>query len=102
VNSLEEAFLHHDSAHLSQLTPDERAIQVQVRWKLYEHIDQIWDAPHLRSKGIQPNEAGGYDGVAAMRDLLMGLWANAQEAQHAAGDEVDEVNVDMVVKRNEG
>jgi hypothetical protein len=96
-----EAFDVHDKQALAKLTPDERAIQTKIRWELYRHVDLIWDAPHLRSKGVHPIEAGGYEGVAALRDLLNDLWIEAQQAQVDAGDDIDTVSVKMVVERDE-
>jgi hypothetical protein len=85
ASEIGDASSDHDMRHLATLTPDERAIQNKVRWALYRHVDAIWDATHLRSKGIHPNDAGGYEGVAALRDLLDTLIANAENAQHEAG-----------------
>jgi hypothetical protein len=92
------AFDVHDKAALAKLTPDERAIQTKIRWELYRHVDLIWDAPHLRSKGIHPVEAGGYDSVAALRDLLNDLWIEAKQAQYDAGEDPDVGEVEITVK----
>lgn len=101
AQKIANAFDSHDKQALAKLTPDERAIQTELRWQLYRHVDLIWDAPHLRSEGVHPSEAGGYDGVAALRDLTLALWSAAKEAQYAVGEDPDLEEVEIKVVRDE-
>jgi hypothetical protein len=99
AGEITDAFEDRDMKHLASLSPEQRAIQTKARWKLYEHIDQIWEAPKQGPNGRHPVDIGGYESVAALRDLAMTLWTNAQEAQDAAGDDVDGVTVDITYRR---
>jgi hypothetical protein len=69
---------------------------------LYRHVDAIWEAPKKGPNGEHPNNIGGYESVAAFRDLTETLWNNAQEAQDAAGDDLDAVMVKIEVNRVDG
>jgi hypothetical protein len=97
-SEITQAFTDHDMAQLATMTAEERAKQVAARWAVWRHIDKIWDAPHLRGNGQHPVEVGGYEGVAALRDLLMDLVVNVQNAQDAAEDDVDSHHVVVKVK----
>jgi hypothetical protein len=96
--NIADAFETTDSEHLAKLTIDERAIQAKARWALYHYVDRIWDAPHLREHGKHPNNVPGFEGVAALRDLLGILTSTADDA---LGEEIDTVSVKMVVERDE-
>lgn len=97
-SEITQAFTDKDMEALAAMTAEERAVQAKHRWGVYWHIDKIWDAPHLRSEGVHPVEVGGFEGVAALRDLVMDLIGNVQTAQHDAGDDVDSYTVVVKVK----
>ncbi|MGX6604788.1 hypothetical protein ACWKSP_22070 [Micromonosporaceae bacterium Da 78-11] len=97
AQNIATAFTDHDTKALAVLTPEQRAAQAEARWQLYRHIDKIWDADHLRSQGIHPVEAGGYESVAGLRDLVMDLIGNIDTAQETAGDDVDRISANIVV-----
>lgn len=96
-----EAFTDHDLQHLATLTPEGRAIQAKARQELQRHLDQIWAEPQKGPDGRHPVDIGGYRGVQAMLDIAGELVGNVEQAQEAAGDEVDRYWVDIVVKVDE-
>lgn len=80
-----DAFHRHDLAMLAQLTPEQRAIQYQLRRDLHMYVDRIWEQPK-HTEGRHPVDIGGYGSVAALLDLLETLCAHVDEAQQTAGD----------------
>ena len=89
-SAIAEAFTDHDMTRLAAMTAKGRAKQVAARRAVYEHIDAIWEAPKQASEGRDhPVDLGGYEGVAAMRDLLMDLIGNGEQAQANAEDDVE-------------
>lgn len=83
-------FTEHDLRALRALTPEQRAAQTEARWRLYHHIDRIWSWPAEESEGERTAvHSAGFASVAALRDLAMDLWTNAQRAQADAGDPVE-------------
>lgn len=96
-----EAFADHDAKALAGLTPDERAIQTEIRWQLHQHVSRIWDAPNDGPDGRHAVDVGGYEGVGAVLDLLTLLWATAKEAQYKAGEDPDADIVEIAVERDE-
>ncbi|MFI5938031.1 hypothetical protein [Actinoplanes sp. NPDC051494] len=96
-----EAFTHHDAKALAGLTPEERAIQTEMRWRLHQYVSGIWDAPNEGPDGRHAVDVGGYGGVGALLDLLMLLWANAKEAQYKAGEDPDADIVEITVEHDE-
>ncbi|MEU7770997.1 hypothetical protein AB0C44_06690 [Micromonospora taraxaci] len=99
AQQLGDAFTRLDQEFLAMLTPEERAAQAKVRFDLYMHVDNVWEAPKRR--GENSVEVPGYGAVAGMRDLLMTLFVNAQDAQHAADDVPELYSVKVVVKKDE-
>jgi hypothetical protein len=92
------AFEEIDTAMLSACTPQERALQAEVRHRLYEFVDHIWSEPEKVSRGeAHASHHPAYAGAGALRDLLMSLWVNAQEAQDGAGDPVESTRVQTTV-----
>ncbi|MEU7175238.1 hypothetical protein ABZ949_27565 [Micromonospora tulbaghiae] len=99
AHQLADGFSRLDQEFLARLTPEQRAAQVKMRFDLYMHVDDIWEAP--KQRGENSVEVPGYGAVAGMRDLLMALFVNAQEAQHAAEDVPELYSVKVVVTRDE-
>lgn len=93
-----DAFHRHDLAMLAQLTPEQRAIQAQIRQALHLYVDRIWEEPKHR-EGRSPVDIGGYGSVAALRDLLNTLCDHAAEAQYAAGDIHEEYRVTVTAEK---
>ncbi|WP_210865714.1 hypothetical protein [Micromonospora sp. C97] len=99
AQQLGDAFTRLDQEFLAMLTPEERAAQAKVRFDLYMHVDNVWEAP--KRQGENSVEVPGYGAVAGMRDLLMTLFVNAQDAQHAADDVPELYSVKVVVTKDE-
>ncbi|MGK5674516.1 hypothetical protein ACSNOB_16955 [Micromonospora sp. URMC 106] len=99
AQQLGDAFTRLDQEFLAMLTPEERAAQAKVRFDLYMHVDKVWEAP--KHRGENSVDVPGYDAVAGMRDLLMTLLVNAQDAQHAADDVPELYSVKVVVTKDE-
>jgi hypothetical protein len=63
------------------------------------HVDNVWEAP--KHRGENSVDVPGYGAVAGMRDLLMTLLVNAQDAQYAADDVPELYSVKVVVTKDE-
>ncbi|GHJ52891.1 hypothetical protein Nm8I071_21980 [Nonomuraea sp. TT08I-71] len=92
-------FAELDILLLASLTPEMRAIQLDARRRLYEHIDAVWERP--KRAGVHPVDLGGYGAVAGLRDLLDILIGHVEQAQESAGDDPDRLRVRLVVESNE-
>lgn len=83
--ALIDAFWPYDLAALAALTPAQRAVQLQARWALYEHVDAIWE--DAKNRGLNPAILPEWNVVAGLRDLTAALHATTMQAQAEAGDE---------------
>jgi hypothetical protein len=81
--ALADAFRSHDIAALERLTAAEREEQERARAKLLSHVDQMWDEVNPRRGGPGGPAASV---IAGMRDIAIGLYSDARDAQRQAGD----------------
>jgi len=94
--ALGDGFAELDALLLASLTAEMRAVQLDARRRLYEHIDAVWERPKLA--GFHPVDLGGYGAVAGLRDLLDMLIGHVEQAQDVAGDDPDSFRVRLAVE----
>ncbi|MCX5066727.1 hypothetical protein OOJ91_12635 [Micromonospora lupini] len=94
--NLADGFAEFDATFLARLTPELRAVQLDARRRLYEHIDAVWERP--KHAGVHPVDMGGYGAVAGLRDLLENLVGHVEQAQEVAGDDPDSFRVKLSIE----
>ncbi|MBM0255901.1 hypothetical protein [Micromonospora sp. 4G55] len=79
------------------MTAEQRAAHYEALWRLYRHVDRIWEAPK-QANGPHPAELGGYGPVAGLRDMLDRLFGHLEEVRSAAGEQPEDYRAQMVVE----